>query len=90
MWPPGGWAAGNYVSWVGHEKLRPERVVQTGAQVLIVAQQIDRGHPVKVAEQWAWALGARLEVFPPEGLLWEDHRDQFKAVVGGFLNGTDR
>ena len=86
VWPPHGWAAGDYASWVGHEKLKPERVVESGVEVVVVAQQVDRGHPVKMAEQWAWALGARLEVFPPTGLLWEEHRERFRTVVGGFLS----
>jgi hypothetical protein len=87
VWPPGGWAAGDYVSWVGNDKVAPERVVRPGPEVLVVAQQIDRGHSVKLAEQWAWALGARLEVFSPEGLLWQVHREKVRAVVSGFLNG---
>ena len=86
IWPPGGWAAGDYASWVGHEKLKPERVVEPRAKVLVVAQQFDRDHSVKMAEQWAWALGGRLEVFPASGLMWEEHRERFRAVVGGFLN----
>lgn len=86
VWPPHGWPAGDYASWVGHEKLKPERVVEPGAEVLVVAQQVDRDHSVKMAEQWAWALGARLEVFPPSGQLWEEHRERFRAVVAGFLN----
>jgi hypothetical protein len=86
VWPPNGWAAGNYASWVGHEKLKPERVVEHSAEVLIVAQQLDRDHPIAMAEQWASALGARLEIFPPKGLLWDEHRDHFKDVVAGFLN----
>jgi len=88
VWPPGGWAAGDYVAWVGHEKVVPERVVQPGAEVLVVAQPIDRDHSLKIAEQWAWALGARLEVFPADGLLWEAHRERFKAVLSSFLNGS--
>lgn len=88
VWPPGGWAAGDYVSWVGHEKVRPERVVQPGPEVLVIAQQIDRDHSIKMAEQWAWALGARLEVFPPSGLLWEVHRNRLRAVLSAFLNGS--
>jgi len=85
VWPPGGWGAGDYASWVGHEKVAPERVVRPGADVLVVAQPIDRDHSMKMAEQWAWALGAKLEVFSPDGLLWEVHRERFKAVVSGFL-----
>jgi hypothetical protein len=86
VWPPGGWAAGDYASWVGHEKVKPERVVRPGADVLVVAQHIDRDHSMKMAEQWAWALGAKLEVFPPKGLLWDVHRERFRTVVSGFLN----
>jgi hypothetical protein len=85
VWPPAGWAAGDYVSWVGHEKVVPTQVVRPGAEVLVVAQPIDRDHPLRMAEQWAWALDARLEVFPRDGLLWE--MDGFRTVVSGFLNG---
>jgi hypothetical protein len=88
VWPPAGWAAGDYASWVGHEKLKPERAVRPGAEVLVVAQHIDRDHPLKMSEQWAWALGARLEVFPPKGQLWDVHRERFRDVVSGFLDGT--
>ena len=88
VWPPGGWAAGDYAAWVGHEKVGPERVVQPGAEVMVVAQPIDRDHSLKMAEQWAWALGGRLEVFPADGLLWQAHRERFKAVLAGFLNGS--
>lgn len=86
VWPPNGWAAGDYASWVGHEKAVPDGVVEPGADVLIVAQHLDRDHPLKMAEQWAWALGATLEVFPGEGLLWEAHHERFRQVVAGFLN----
>lgn len=84
VWPPSGGASGNYVSWVGNDEVVPEQVVRPGAEVLVVAQQ--GVHKVRMAEQWARALGARLEVFPA-GLLWEAHREQFRAVVSGFLNG---
>jgi hypothetical protein len=87
VWPPNGWPNGDYAAWVGHEKLKPERVVDPAAEVLIVAQHIDSAHPMKMAEQWAWALGARLEEFPRKGLLWEEHRDRFKDIVVGFLEG---
>lgn len=84
--PPGGRAVGDYVSWVGNDAVVPEHVVRPGAEVLVVAQQGDRGHSVGLAEQWAWALGARLEVFPAGGVL-EVHRERFRAVVSGFLSG---
>jgi pimeloyl-ACP methyl ester carboxylesterase len=51
--PPGGWAAGDYVSWVGNDRVIPDQVVRPGAEVLVVAQLGDRGHPVRLAEQWA-------------------------------------
>lgn len=87
VWPPMGWAAGDYSSWVGHEKLVPDRVVDPGAEVLVIAQRLDRDHPLKMAEQWAGALGARLEVFPSDGLLWVAHRQRFGALLGDFLGG---
>ncbi len=40
-----------------------------------------------MAEQWAWALGARLEVFSPDGLLWDAHRERFGAMLSEFLAG---
>lgn len=87
VWPPMGWAAGDYSAWVGHEKLVPERTVDPGADVLVIAQQLDRDHPLKMAEQWAEALGAHLEVFSREGLLWDAHRQRFGALLGDFLSG---
>lgn len=86
VWPPRGWAAGDYASWVGHEKLTPTRAVDPGAEVLVIAQPVDRDHPVAMAEQWAGALGAALEVFPKDGMLWREHRDRFADVVGRFLH----
>ena len=85
VWPPMGWAAGDYSAWVGHEKLLPDRSVDTGADVLVVAQPLDRDHPLKMAEQWTEALGARLEVFPSDGYLWDAHRRRFGALLRDFL-----
>jgi hypothetical protein len=54
-------------------------------QVLVVGQRGDRGHPARVAEEWADRLGARLELFPSGGLLTA-HLERFRSVLTGFMN----
>jgi pimeloyl-ACP methyl ester carboxylesterase len=53
---------------------------------LVIAQEGDPAHPVRVAEQLAAALpGAHLEVMAPGGILWR-HRARMRELVGGFLS----
>lgn len=55
-------------------------------EALVIAQESDRLHPVAIAAELASLLpNARLETFPPGGLLWS-HRTQLREVVSGFLN----
>jgi pimeloyl-ACP methyl ester carboxylesterase len=55
-------------------------------EALVIAQESDRLHPVTAAAELASLLPrARLETFPPGGLLWS-HRARLRAVVSGFLN----
>jgi pimeloyl-ACP methyl ester carboxylesterase len=56
------------------------------APALVIAQQGDVAHPVRVAERLAGALGnAKLHVFDADGALWT-HRRKLRALVAGFLN----
>lgn len=62
-----------------------ESLRKVTAPVLVVAQQDDPAHPVGVAEEIAGLLpDARLEVFPPGGILWA-HRAKVRALVKDFL-----
>ncbi|HUS22078.1 MAG TPA: hypothetical protein VMZ66_08725 [Aeromicrobium sp.] len=49
---------------MGHEKLVPDRTIDAGADLLVIAQHLDRDHPLKMAEQWAGTLGARGGLLP--------------------------
>ncbi|MEP7036306.1 MAG: alpha/beta hydrolase [Dermatophilaceae bacterium] len=56
------------------------------APALVIAQEQDPDHPVRVAEQLAASLGhARLEVLPPGGILLR-HRAAMRELIGQFLN----
>jgi hypothetical protein len=61
--PPGGRAAGKYSTWL-------TSLTSTGrygltAEILVVGQRGDQGHPARVAEVWSEQLGAHLEILPP-------------------------
>lgn len=60
--PAAGTAAGKYREWLMRLPSVAAKPV-TGADILILAMRGDIGHPVKVAEDWASRLGARLDVF---------------------------
>jgi pimeloyl-ACP methyl ester carboxylesterase len=62
-------------------------LAEVTAPALVIAQEQDPVHPVRVAEQLAASLpGARLEVLPPGGLMWR-HRALMRDLIGGFLSG---
>jgi pimeloyl-ACP methyl ester carboxylesterase len=62
-------------------------LAQVNAPALVIAQEQDPAHPVRVAEQLAGALpNARLEVLAPGGLMWR-HRVLMRELIGGFLSG---
>lgn len=57
------------------------------APALVIAQEGDPAHPVRVAQELAGLLpDARLEVLAPGGLLWR-HREAMRELIGGFLCG---
>lgn len=54
--------------------------------VLVIGQRGDDTHPAAVAEELAERLPrARLEMFDAGGVLW-GHRQELRALIGGFLN----
>jgi pimeloyl-ACP methyl ester carboxylesterase len=58
------------------------------APALVVAQEDDAAHPVRIAEELAAALPeAQLEVLPPGGIMWR-HRARVRALIGDFLSGA--
>lgn len=69
--PPRSTTAGNWMPWL---KVQPSARSDFSAEVLVVADRIDAGHPVDVAEFWAEQLGARLEVHPPRCLFTDPER----------------
>lgn len=76
-----------YAKWLASLAAGEPGPMGSSAEILVVAQRGDQGHPVRVGEEWAGRLGdARLEVFPSGGLLTE-HEERFRSLVTGFLNG---
>jgi non-heme chloroperoxidase len=75
-----------YAKWMASLSVSESTPAGRSAEILVVAQRGDQGHPVRVAEEWAGRLGdARLEVFPSGGLLTE-HRERFRSLIIGFMN----
>jgi hypothetical protein len=60
--PPGGSAAGKYSDWLS-SLTSPGRGEMT-AEILVVGNRGDQGHPARVAQAWAEQLGADLEILP--------------------------
>ena len=81
--PPRGTAAGRWMPWL--ESLSQLSVrASLSADILVIADRVDAGHPVDVAEFWAKQLGARLEVHPPRSLSTDPER--MKDELADFLN----
>ena len=81
--PPRGVTAGKWMPWLeslsgsgGHGGL--------AAEILVIADRVDAGHPVDVAESWAEKLGARLEVHPPRAMYTDPER--MKDALATFFN----
>jgi hypothetical protein len=80
--PPGGTAAGKYSAWL--ESLPSAVRGELGTAALVVGNSGDRGHPVRVAQEWAEQLGAHLELLPSRAV----HRDveRVQNLIADFLN----
>lgn len=80
--PPGGTAAGNYSAWL--ESLSSRGRGDLSAEILVIGNPGDRGHPVRVAQEWAERLGAHLEVLPSRAVSTDVERVQ--GLVADFLD----
>jgi 3-oxoadipate enol-lactonase len=73
--PPGGNAVGRYTALLRSPAHVP-------AEILVVGQRGDRGHPAAVAREWAERLGAHLEVFDSGDLY---ARPAYRELLAAFL-----
>jgi hypothetical protein len=80
--PPGGTAAGKYSAWL--QSLPSSGCGDLGTSVLVIGHHGDRGHPIRVAQQWAEQLNAHLELLPPQAMLIDAGR--VKNLLADFLN----
>ena len=80
--PPGGTAAGKYSAWL--ESLPSAGRGELTSEILVIGDQLDRGHPAQVAETWAEQLGARFELLPPRTTLQD--ADRVVNLIADFLN----
>jgi hypothetical protein len=80
--PPGGHAAGRYAPWL--ESLAVEGTGDLAADILVVGQTGDGGHPARVAEAWASQLGARLELLPSKTI--PNDAERVTALLAEFFN----
>jgi hypothetical protein len=80
--PPGGTAAGNYSAWL--KSLPISGPSELSTSVLVIGNRGDPGHPVRVAQEWAEQLGARLEILPSRTVYTDAGRVQ--DLLAGFLN----
>jgi hypothetical protein len=75
--PPGGRAAGKYSAWL-------ESSPKVTADILVIGQRSDSGHPALVAETWADHLGAELEILLARGV--EREVDLVAGLLADFLD----
>jgi hypothetical protein len=81
--PPRATTAGKWMPWL--ESLSPtNKRTELSAEILVIADRVDAGHPVDVAQFWAEQLGARLEVHSPRTLLTKP--EQTMNLLAEFLN----
>ncbi len=80
--PPRGVTAGKWMPWLESLSGSGERG-GLAAEILVIADRVDAGHPVDVAESWAEKLGARLEVHPPR-TLYTDPEHLMDALAAFF------
>jgi aryl-alcohol dehydrogenase-like predicted oxidoreductase len=79
--PPEGHARGRYAPWL--ESLLAEPAPALTARVLVIARRSDAGHPVRVAEQWATALGGATEILTKSEFA---EPARLRGPITGFLN----
>jgi hypothetical protein len=79
--PPGGHAAGRYALWLAALLNEPDAKPNT--EVLVIACRGDRGHPVRVAEEWGAALGGALQVFTKAEY---SETNRIPGLIASFLN----
>jgi dienelactone hydrolase len=70
--PPGGSAAGKYSDWLSSLTSAGRR--EMAAEILVVGNRGDQGHPARVAQTWAEQLGAQLVILPSRAVYTEPER----------------
>ena len=80
--PPGGHAAGRYATWL--ESLSTVGGSDLTAEVLVIGNRGDQGHPGRVAEAWAKQLRAHLELLPSRAVYTDAAR--VMDLLGAFFN----
>ncbi|MCQ9385993.1 alpha/beta hydrolase [Brevibacterium sp. 50QC2O2] len=63
----------------------PEAAAGFPGEVLVLTHEEDPSHPVEIAQQYAQAFGARLEVLPPGSILWLG-RSRVREILIDFFN----
>jgi hypothetical protein len=70
--PPGGNAAGKHSDWLS--SLTGAGRGEMAAEILVVGNVGDQGHPARVAQSWAQQLGAHLEILPSRAVYTDPER----------------
>jgi hypothetical protein len=70
--PPGGRAAGKYSNWLS--SLTSAGRGGMAAEILVLGNRGDQGHPARVAQAWAGQLGAHLEILPSRAVHTDPQR----------------
>lgn len=81
--PPRGTTAGKWMPWLESLSQANGRA-NLCAEILVIGDQVDAGHPVNVAQFWAEQLDARLVVHPPRTLHIDP--EQMMNLLADFLN----
>ncbi len=79
---PGGQGVGKYSTWLASLP-GAERECLT-ADIFVIGQRGDRGHPARVAEIWAEQLKARLEILPSQAIQTDSKR--VASLLAEFLS----
>ncbi len=79
--PPGGSAAGKYSDWLN--SLTSAERGEMAAEILVLGNRGDQGHPARVAQAWAEQLGAHLEILPSRAVYTDPER--VMSLLAEFL-----